>query len=117
MPPPHMPNAEEICDFLMRFTGRDQNCGERKWVSYGWVSKAGCKCLCNESRVLERILLFGVGNICSSHSCLNESFLPSIWTHAVFLVTSALLLCGIWRRMDSCRPNTPDDLKSTTRRG
>ena len=43
MPPADLPTPEEICDFLMRFTGRDQNCSQRKWVSYGWVSKAGCR--------------------------------------------------------------------------
>eukprot|EP00434_Breviolum_minutum_P039864 symbB.v1.2.035406.t1/scaffold4761.1/size49086/2 len=41
MPPADLPTPEEICDFLMRFTGRDQNCSQRKWVSYGWVSKDG----------------------------------------------------------------------------
>ena len=72
MPPADLPTAEEICDFLMRFTGRDQNCCKRKWVSYGWVSEAGCKRLCNESSILECVLVFGVGNR----------------THAAFLVLS-----------------------------
>lgn len=108
--PPHM-RIFLPCTQVSHASCRSANSGRDLWLPHAfhwqrpkllaaqmgqlWLGEQGgmqgCKRLCNESRILECILLFGVGNIgntCSSHSCLNEIFLTSIWTHAVFLVLS-----------------------------
>ena len=95
--PPHM-RIFLPCTQVSHASCRSANSGRDLWLPHAfhwqrpkllsaqmgqlWLGEQGgmqgCKRLCNESRILECILLFGVGNIgntCSSHSCLNEIFL------------------------------------------
>ena len=112
--PPHM-RIFLPCTQVSHASCRSANSGRDLWLPHAfhwqrpkllsaqmgqlWLGEQGgmqgCKRLCNESRILECILLFGVGNIgntCSSHSCLNEIFLTDLDSCSV---SSALFLCGI----------------------